>query len=94
MDLIEATKQFGFPVAIAIYFIWQNGRIEKEHKNDIRTIANQAIQALEKNTDSDKAVTEQLAKNNTALSDTNHLLSKIEGVLSNRRERNNGNQGA
>lgn len=93
MDLIELVKQFGFPIAVAIYFIWQNGRIEKEHKNDIRTIATQAIQALEKNTDSDKAVTEQLAKNNTALSDSNQLLSRIEGVLSGR-ERNNGNQGA
>lgn len=93
MDLIEATKQFGFPVAIAIYFIWQNGRIEKEHKQDIRTIATQAIQALEKNTESDKAVTEQLAKNNTALSDSNHLLSRLEGILSNRRERNNGTRG-
>lgn len=90
----ELLKQFGFPIAVAVYFIYQNGKLEKEHKQDIRTIAQQAISALEKNTESDKAVTEQLAKNNTALSDTNHLLSKIEGVFSNRRERNNGNQGA
>lgn len=90
----ELLKQFGFPIAVAVYFIYQNGKIEKEHKQDIRTIAQQAISALEKNTESDKAVTEQLEKNNTALGDTNHLLSRIEGVLSNRRERNNGSQGA
>lgn len=93
MDLIEATRQFGFPVAIAIYFIWQNGRIEKEHKQDIRTIATAATEALNKNTESDKAVTEQLEKNNTALSDSNHILSEVKGILS-VRERNNGNRGA
>lgn len=93
MDIVELVKQFGFPIAVAIYFIWQNGRIEREHKNDIRTIATQAIQALEKNTESDKAVTEQLAKNNTALSDSNHILSKVEGILS-VRERENGTGGA
>lgn len=93
MDLVELIKQFGFPIAVAVYFIWQNGRIEREHKNDIRTIATQAIQALEKNTESDKAVTEQLAKNNTALSDSNHILSRVEGILS-VRERENGTGGA
>lgn len=93
MDLVELVKQFGFPVAIAIYFIWQNARIEREHKNDIRTIATQAIQALEKNTESDKIVATELERNNTALEHTNGVLSRVEGILSTK-ERNNGTRGA
>lgn len=94
MDLVELVKQFGFPIAVAVYFIWQNGRLEKEHKQDIRTIATQAIQALEKNTESDKAVTTQLERNNTALEDTHTVLSEMRGFLSNGRERENGTGGA
>ena len=93
MDLIELVKQFGFPIAVAIYFIWQNGRIEKEHKNDIRTIATQAIQALEKNTESDKLVTTELERNNTALEQNNDLLSEMRGFMSGK-ERNNGTRRA
>lgn len=94
MDIVELVKQFGFPIAVAIYFIWQNGRIEKEHKNDIRTIATQAIQALEKNTKSDEAVTAELERNNTALDNNNELLSELKGVLSQRGSAKNGNTGA
>lgn len=90
----ELLKQFGFPIAVAVYFIYQNGKLEKEHKQDIRTIATQAIQALEKNTKSDEAVTAELARNNTALEDNNTLLSEVRGVFSQRRSAKDGNQGA
>lgn len=90
----ELLKQFGFPIAVAVYFIYQNGKLEKEHKQDIRTIAQQAISALEKNTESDKAVTTELAKNNTALEDNNTLLSEMRGVMSQQRSAKSGNQGA
>ncbi len=94
MDLVELVKQLGFPVAIAVYFIWQNGRIEKEHKSDIRGLATQVVEALNKNTESDKAVTGQLVKNNTALSANERIMNRLEGVLSSQERQNGSNRGA
>lgn len=95
MDLIELIKQLGFPVAIAVYFIWQNGRIEKEHKDDIKTIANTAVEAINKNTESDKVVADQLVKNNTALENNGRIINRLEGYLQSKpREQSNGNMGS
>lgn len=93
--MIELVKQFGFPVAIAIYFIWQNARIEKEHKADIRNIATSAVEAINKNTESDKVVADQLVKNNTALTSNERIINRLEGYLSKApREQSNGNMGS
>ena len=93
MDLVELIKQLGFPIAIAVYFIWQNGKLEKEHKSDIKTIANTAVEAINKNTESDKVVADQLVKNNTALSENGRIMNRLEGFLGSR-EKNNGSSGA
>lgn len=93
MDLVELIKQLGFPIAIAVYFIWQNGKLEKEHKGDIKTIANTAVEAINKNTESDKIVADALVKNNTVIENNGRIISRLEGVLASR-EQNNGSSGA
>lgn len=90
MDLIELIKQFGFPIAIAIYFIWDKGRTEREHKDDLRNIAVTAIKAIDANTEALKDQTAQDVKNNAAFEANNMLLNKVGGMLT-AKGGNNGN---
>lgn len=92
MDLLELTKQLGFPVALAIYFIWDNRRIQKERLDDVKTVTSKAVEAINKSTESDKNVTTQLEKNNTALDRASGVLSRVEGILTTRGQQN-GNRG-
>lgn len=93
MDLGQLAQQLGLPVALAIYFIIENRRLQKEHLEDVKNITQQAINAINKNTDSDKLVADQLVKNNTALENSTSIMGKIEGILTSR-ERQNGTRGA
>lgn len=93
MDLGALAQSLGLPVALAIYFIIENRRLQKEHLEDVKTITQQAITAINKNTDSDKIVADQLVKNDTALDKSTAIINKVEGILSSR-ERQNGNRGA
>lgn len=92
MDLVELIKQLGFPVALAVYFIWDNRRIQKERLDDVKNITTTAVEAIKANTESDKNVTVQLAKNNTALERASGVLSRVEGILSTKGQEN-GNRG-
>lgn len=94
MDLGQLAQQLGLPVALAIYFIIENRRIQKDHLDDVKNIASQAVEAINKNTESDKAVTEQIVKNNTALTRSESIMNRLEGVISTGKEQQNGNRGA
>lgn len=65
----ELLKTFGFPIAIAIYFIYQNGKVEKAHKDDLKGIAVQTIGTLDKNTEALDKNTEMLQQTNMRLRD-------------------------
>lgn len=90
MELVELVKQFGFPIAVAIYFIWDKGRTEKEHKDDLRNIAVTAIKAIDANTEALNDKKAQDERYITAYEANNVLLNKVSGVLT-ARGSNNGN---
>lgn len=46
-------KDFGLPVALLLYFIWQNTSISKEYNQYVKDIAQKAIDAINKSTEVD-----------------------------------------
>jgi len=65
MDLTTAVKDFGLPVALLLYFIWQNTSISKEYNSYVKDIAQKAIDAINKSTEVDTkmlSVVERLEK--------------------------------
>lgn len=53
MDLMQLVKDFGLPVALLLYFIWQNASINKEYNSYVKDIAQKAIDAINKSTEVD-----------------------------------------
>lgn len=83
MDLGALVQNLGFPIAIAVYFIWRDYQTSKEHKADLKDIANKAVQAIDKSTDAINDSTD-------AISNNSHILERVNGVLLARKEQNNG----
>lgn len=79
MDLGALVQNLGFPIAIAVYFIWRDYQTSKEHKADLKDIANKAVQAIDKSTDA-------IVDSTSAISNNSHLLERVNGVLLSRRE--------
>jgi len=79
MDLGALVQNLGFPVAIAVYFIWRDYQTSKEHKADLKEIANKAVQSIDKSTDAINDSIEAIGKNS-------HILERVNGVLLARRE--------
>lgn len=79
MDLSALVQNFGFPVAIAVYFIWRDYQTSKEHKADLKEIANKAVQSIDKSTDAINDSIDAIGKNS-------HILERVNGVLLARRE--------
>ena len=90
MDLGTLVQNLGFPVAIAVYFIWQNYQQSKEHKQDLKDIATKAVQAIDAGTEAIKDSVAVIEKNNDKLGENSNILNRVEGVLSSRGY-NNGN---
>lgn len=53
MDLGALVKDFGLPVALLLYFIWQNASINKEYNQYVKDIAQKAVDAINKSTEVD-----------------------------------------
>jgi hypothetical protein len=53
MDLAQLVKDFGLPVALLLYFIWQNASISKEYNSYVKDIAQKAVDAINKSTEVD-----------------------------------------
>lgn len=83
MDFMTLLQNFGLPVATAAFFIAMFVQQAKEHKEDLRNIAVQAVKSADAGTEAIKDATATLEKNNTAL-------SRVEVVLSRREGQNNG----
>lgn len=83
MDFMTLLQNFGLPVATAAFFIWMFVQQAKEHKDDLRNIAVQAVKTSDAGTEAIKDATAALEKNNTAL-------SRVEVVLSQREGQSNG----
>lgn len=65
MDLGAAVKDFGLPVALLLYFIWQNASISKEYNSYVKDIAQKTVDAINKSTEVDTkmlSVVERLEK--------------------------------
>lgn len=65
MDLGAAVKDFGLPVALLLYFIWQNAAISKEYNSYVKDIAQKTVDAINKSTEADTkmlSVVERLEK--------------------------------
>lgn len=90
MDLSALVQNFGFPVALAIFFIWMFVQQAKEHKTDLKDIAVKSVQALDAGTEAIKDSTEQIKLNNDALGKNSTSLDRVNVLLS-QRGQNNGN---
>lgn len=90
MDLSALVQNFGFPVAIAVFFIWRDYQSSREHKQDLKEIAVKAVTSIDAGTEAIKDSTEQIKLNNTSLSNNSHSLSEVNVLLSQQRNRNNG----
>ena len=58
MDIAPLIKDFGLPVALLVYFIWQNAAINKEYNNYVKDIAQKAVDAINKSTEVDTKMLE------------------------------------
>lgn len=83
MDFMTLLQNFGLPVATAAFFIWLYVQQAKEHKEDLKNIAIQAVKSADAGTEAIKDATATLEKNNTAL-------SRVEVLLSQRKGQSNG----
>ena len=83
MDFMTLLQNFGLPVATAAFFIWMYVQQAKEHKEDLKNIAVQAVKSADAGTEAIKDATATLEKNNTAL-------SRVEVILSQRNGQGNG----
>ena len=79
MDLMTLVQNFGFPIAIAIFFIWMYASQAKEHKQDLKGIAIKSVQAIDAGTEAIKDSTSIIEKNTTALNRVELLLSQRKG---------------
>lgn len=65
MDITPLIKEFGLPVALLVYFIWQNASINREYNRYVKDMAEKTIDAINKSTEVDKkmvGVAERLEK--------------------------------
>lgn len=53
MDITPLIKDFGLPVALLVYFIWQNAAISREYNQYVKDIAQKAVDAINKSTEVD-----------------------------------------
>lgn len=81
MDLMTLVQNFGFPIAVAVFFIWMYASQAKEHKQDLKDIAIKSVQAIDAGTEAIKDSTATIEKNSTAL-------NRVEVLLSQRGQRN------
>ena len=53
MEINQLVQNFGLPVGLLLYFIWQNYRISQDYNSYIKDIAQKAVDAINKSTDAD-----------------------------------------
>lgn len=58
MDVAPLIKDFGLPVALLVYFIYQNAAISKEYNKYVKDIAQKAVDAINKSTEVDTKMLE------------------------------------
>lgn len=94
MDLMTLVQNFGFPIGIAVFFIWMNYKQAKEHKDDLKDIAVKSVQAIDAGTEAIKDSTEQMKVNNSALRNNSDSLGRVESLLSQRGQYNGTGNGS
>lgn len=67
MDIAPLIKDFGLPVALLVYFIWQNTAISKEYNQYVKDIAQKAVDAINKSTEVDTKMLEVAKRMETRL---------------------------
>lgn len=53
MQVNDLVQNFGLPVGLLLYFIWQNYKISQEYNNYIKDIAQKTVDAINKSTEAD-----------------------------------------
>jgi hypothetical protein len=53
MQINDLVQNFGLPVGLLLYFIWQNYKIGSEYNNYIKDIAQKTVDAINKSTEVD-----------------------------------------
>lgn len=54
MPIDQLVSNFGLPIGLLLYFIWQNYKISQAYNKYVRDIAQKAVNAIEKSTEVDK----------------------------------------
>jgi len=92
MDIATIVDKFGLPVGLLLYFIWRDYQTSKEHKADLKDVANKAVQAIDKSTDGLNESREVIEKSTLQMSENSNILNRVIGVLSTKnRDQRNGN---
>ena len=81
MDIPGLIEKFGVSIGLLIYFIWRDYQTSKEHKADLKDIANKAVQSIDKSTESIVDSTNSIVKNTEVISNNSNILNTIQGVL-------------
>lgn len=81
MDIAEIVSKFGLPTGLLIYFIWRDYQTSKEHKADLKEIANKAVQAIDKSTDAINESTKQITKDCEVIGENSDIMNTVKGVL-------------
>lgn len=89
MDLMTLVQEFGFPIAVAVFFIWMYYKQAKEHKDDLKDIAIKSVQAIDAGTEAIKDSTKQIEQSNEVISQNTNSCRRIDVLLS-QRGQNNG----
>lgn len=88
MDLGALVQNLGFPIAVAVFFIWRDYQTSKTHMQDMRDIAVKAVQAIDKSTGAIEDQIKEAEKCNDVISNNSHILQRVEGVLLSRGQSN------
>ena len=74
----DLVKQFGLPVALSIFFIYQYIASNKEHKDDLKGIAQTAVTAIDKSTDAIDRNSDALIKATQTIDRSSYQLDRLE----------------
>lgn len=90
MEAAALIEKFGLAIGLLIYFIWRDYQTSREHKADLKDIANKSVQAIDKGTEAIRDGIEVAEKSNKIIGENSNILNRVKGVLSVRKDSHDG----
>ena len=51
MDIAQLVEQFGVTIGLLLFFVWKDWKREKEHRDELKDLAENALAVIPKNTE-------------------------------------------